>query len=255
MSKRLIHFSENFSRSGAAASTPQHTKAPAAKATRTDRPCHAGGFAKSPRIENRKNNYVRSMEKVLPLLFLAICFEPVHASLTYYASAHLQVRSAPDKTRTTTRWYRFTSPDGEFTLLFPHKPTREPDESGILTLIRVYAANTDSGMRFSINFQDIGGNPSAAHNNEWGPNDEEIVTQAARQNGQRVVQIHRVAKNILELELWQTVRQTGANINYLRRDVLRRGRVYSLGCGSLVKDKLVDKGICRRFFNSMRFTK
>lgn len=151
------------------------------------------------------------------------------------------------------RWYVFVSPDREFTLSFPTKPRREPNGQGLITIIRSYALNTENGMRFSINMQDIGGNPDARLNNEWDPDQDPLVAAAARQNGERVVQIHRLSKNIVEFELWQTVQQNGANINYLRRNILRRGRVYSLGCGSVIDNRQVDKSICRRFFNSMRF--
>lgn len=162
-------------------------------------------------------------------------------------------RSASNRSVVTGHWYIFKGPDGEFTLTFPTKPHREPDGQGPTTIIRSYALNTANGMRFSVNMQDAGGNPDARSNNEWGPDHETMVAAAARQNGERVVQIHRVSKNVVELELWQTVQQNGANINYLRRDILRRGRVYSLGCGSVIDGRPVDKSICRRFFNSMRF--
>jgi hypothetical protein len=68
-----------------------------------------------------------------------------------------------------------------------------------------------------------------------------------------VVQVHRLAKNVVETEYRMTVGETKADINYLERTILRRGRVYSLGCGSLVDGGEVDKSVCRRFFNSMRF--
>jgi len=151
-------------------------------------------------------------------------------------------------------WYLFTSPDRDFTLRFPQEPKREPDAQGPTTMMRSYALNTEQGMRFSINFQDLGGDPRAAQNNEWASDVEQMTTQAARNRGERVVQIHRPAKNVIEMESWQTVPQTGANQNYLSRSILRRGRVYSLGCGSLVNNEVANQVICRRFFNSIRFT-
>ena len=94
------------------------------------------------------------------------------------------------------RWYVFVSPDREFTLSFPTKPRREPNGQGLITIIRSYALNTENGMRFSINMQDIGGNPDARLNNEWDPDQDPLVAAAARQNGERVVQIHRLSKEI-----------------------------------------------------------
>jgi hypothetical protein len=154
----------------------------------------------------------------------------------------------------TEFWYLFTSPDQDFTLRFPQEPKHEPSEEGPITTIRMYALNTENGMRFSINFQDLGGDPRSAQNNEWASYVEQMQTQAARNRGERVVQIHRLAKNVIEMESWQTVPQTGANQNYLNRGILWRGRVYNLGCGSLVNNEVANKVICRRFFNSIRFT-
>ncbi|MDQ3743233.1 MAG: hypothetical protein M3444_02510 [Acidobacteriota bacterium] len=153
------------------------------------------------------------------------------------------------------RWYTFTSPDRDFTLDFPREPKREQDNQGPVTLIRAYGLNTDDGMRFSVNFQDVGGYPRSNRNNEFAPDYEETVAAAARREGRRVVQIHRLAKNVVEMELWQTVEESKANLNYLERDILWRGRVYTLGCGSLVDGREVDKSICRRFFNSMRLAR
>lgn len=108
-------------------------------------------------------------------------------------------------------------------------------------------------MIFSVNFQDIGGDPGAAENNNFGPDHERIVANVARERGERVVQVRRLAKNVYEMEIWQTLKDTGANIQRLERGILRRGRVYTLGCGSLINNKEVDRSVCRRFFNSMRF--
>ena len=121
-------------------------------------------------------------------------------------------------------------------------------------MMRMYALNTEKGMRFSINFQDLGGDPRSAQNNEWAPYVEQMQTQAARNRGERVVQIHRLTKNVIEMESWQTVPQTGANQNYLNRSIIWRGTVYNLGCGSLVNNEVANKVICRRFFKSIRFT-
>lgn len=150
-------------------------------------------------------------------------------------------------------WYTFISPDKDFTLNFPLEPKREHDEQGQVTLIRTYSLNTQDGMRFSVNFQDVGGDPRSRYNNEFAPDHEEVIAAAARRDGRRLVQIQRLAKNIIEMEYYLTIKETNANINYLERSIIRRGRVYSLGCGSVIEGREVDKHICRKFFNSMRF--
>jgi hypothetical protein len=151
------------------------------------------------------------------------------------------------------RWYTFTGPDRDFSLDFPREPKREQDGEGPVTLIRAYGLTTENGMRFSINFQDVGGDPRSSQNNEWGSDYEEAAAAAARKDKRRVVQVHRLAKNVVEMELWQAVEESNGNMNYMERSVLWHGRVYTLSCGSLINGREVDKSICRRFFNSMRF--
>ena len=153
----------------------------------------------------------------------------------------------------TGRWYTFTSPDGDFTLDFPRQPKRQQDGQGPMTLIRGYDVTTDEGLHLSVNFQDIGGDPQSRKNNEFAPDHEEVVTVAAREQGRRVVQVRRLAKNVIETEYRMTVEETGADINYLERSILLRGRVYTLGCGTVADGGDVDKALCRRFFGSMRF--
>jgi hypothetical protein len=151
------------------------------------------------------------------------------------------------------KWYIFKDPDGDFTLAFPEEPTLKQVAQGPVTLLRSYEVTTDEGTTFSINFQDIGGDPSASESNEWIGGLEEILSAADRAQNVRVVQTHRLAKNIIESELWLPVTATGANINSLRRSILRRARVYTLGCGPALNGKAVNKPLCQRFFNSMRF--
>jgi len=150
-------------------------------------------------------------------------------------------------------WYIFKSPDGDFTLAFPEKPALKQVGQGPVTILRSYEVTTNEGTTFSINFQDIGGDPSASESNEWNEGLEEILSAADRAQDVRVVQTHRLAKNIIESELWIPVTATGANINSLRRSILRRARVYTLGCGPVMDRKAVNKPLCQRFFNSMRF--
>jgi hypothetical protein len=154
---------------------------------------------------------------------------------------------------TPNKWYVWTSPDGDFRLEFPGKPSPKEGIEGPLTIIRAFEVTTNTGMSFSVNFYDLGGDPRAPENNEWSRESEAITSNADRVAGRRVVQIHRLEKNILEAEIWQTVTETGFDINYLRQSIVRRGRVYTLACGSVINGSSVDKPICRRFFNSMRF--
>jgi len=176
--------------------------------------------------------------------------------IVLFTNQGMSQRRKKTRPRPVTRsWYLFTSPDKDFTLRFPQEPKREPDGEGPITMIRSYAVNTENGMRFGINFQDVGGDPHSAQNNQWASYLEQMQTDAARNRGERVVQIHRLAKNIVDMEVWQVVPQTGARINFLNRSILWRGRVYTLGCGSLVNNEVANKVICRQFFNSIRFTK
>jgi hypothetical protein len=154
---------------------------------------------------------------------------------------------------TPNKWYLWTSPDGDFRLEFPGKPSTKEGIEAPLTIIRAFEVTTSNGMSFSVNFYDLGGDPQAPENNKWSRDAEAISSNADRDAGRRVVQIHRLDKNIIEAEIWQTVTETGTDINYLRQSIVRRGRVYTLACGSVTNRSSVDKPLCRRFFNSMRF--
>src|SRR5258705_2062660 len=161
----------------------------------------------------------------------------------------------PNRSATLLGWYIFKCPDGDFSLAFPSKP--EPFESGIegpVTSIRHYQVSTKAGNHFSINLQDVGGDPRSRDANEFGQKDEVIAAAAARERGERVVQVQRVAKNIIEMEVWQPVKDTPNNLHRLDHAILRRGRMYTLGCGSLIDNKEVDKSTCQKFFKSIRFT-
>lgn len=155
----------------------------------------------------------------------------------------------------TDRWYTFKGPDGDFTLDFPRSPQRDPDVQGPVTLIRGYSLTTKDGTRFGINFQDIGGDPRSRNGNEYAPDYEEQATAAAREQGRRVVQVHRLAKNVVEFEYRLTVEENNAEISYLERSIMRRGRVYSVSCGTVVDRGEIDRLACQRFFNSIRFLK
>lgn len=192
------------------------------------------------------------MEKKSLHSLIAITLLSILTAASDLAIAQLRRNSASDVA--PAEWYTFKGPDGDFTLRFPFKPARETETEGTTTLIRAYAINTKTGMRFSINFQDVGGDPRASQNNEWEKETESMLSAAARKNGERVVQIHRLRKNIIEMELSEVLPETGINVTSLRRSILWRGRVYILGCGSVLNNRPVDKSICQSFFDSMRFT-
>ena len=201
-------------------------------------------------IREKDINQGRHRMKTQSRVLIAIVFIFL---LTTTIAAQTRRKSRAKVTPISGSWYIFTGPDRDFTLTFPQRPEREPDAQGIVTILRSYGVSTESGMRFSINFQDLGGDPRALHNNEWAAYLEQMSAEAARSRGERVVQVHRLAKNIVEMEFWRTVEGTGENINYLDRSILQRGRIYNLGCGSIISAREVDKLVCRKFFNSMRF--
>ena len=172
-----------------------------------------------------------------------------------YAQARASTSTKPkarNRKPRTDQWYVFKSPDSDFTLQFPRMPDVQDVSEGPITLIRYYGVTTVDGTTFSINFHDIGGDPHSRENNEWSRDLEQTVSDADRAQNRQIVQTHRIGKNIIEAEIWQT-EKSGAHLNYLRRSILRRGRVYTLGCGPAISDKKVDKPLCERFFNSMQF--
>lgn len=192
------------------------------------------------------------MRKRLAITLIAITSIWIPTILAHPAIAQRQRGSKPSVAM-PGHWYIFTSPDGDFRLAFPFKPKLEEVSEGPVTLIREFGATTNNGIRFSVNLQDMGGDPREPGNNEWGRELEEMSSAADRKQGIEVAQTHRLAKNIVETEVWQTVSANGAHINYLRRSILRRGRVYILACGWVMNGRPVDKPICQRFFDSMRF--
>jgi hypothetical protein len=179
---------------------------------------------------------------------------PAFASLKSYSATAQKVRakrSGPG----TARWLTFKGPDGDFTLSFPGRPGPEQQaDQGAITIVRAFGLTTVGGRHYSVNFNDIGGDPNARENNEWAKNTEELLAAGDHKAGSRVVQIHRLEKNVIETELMESDPGTGAQINYLRRSILRRARVYTLACGSVINGEAVNKPSCQKFFSSLRFT-
>jgi hypothetical protein len=190
--------------------------------------------------------------RLLIVLILIITVAP-----NWLSTAQRRGSSRSPKTRATIAgWYTFIGPDGDFSLAFPAKPERfNSDVEGPVTSIRHYQVSTKAGNHFSINLQDVGGDPRSRDANEFGQEDDIVAAAAARDRGERVVQVHRVAKNIIDMEVWQPVKDTPNKMHRLDHAILRRGRLYTLGCGSLIDNKEVDRAVCRKFFNSMRFIK
>lgn len=151
------------------------------------------------------------------------------------------------------RWYVFVSPDGDFTLSFPQKPTREADGQGPTTSIKNYGLNTQNGMRFSINFQGAAKGPIGSVANEWNEDYEQGLLAKDREENRRVVHTQRRGKHTFEAEIWDSRTDTGESLNYIRQTIVRQDRIYTLLCGSAIYRRKVNKGTCRRFFNSMRF--
>lgn len=151
------------------------------------------------------------------------------------------------------RWYVFKSPDGDFTLSFPQRPTQEPDEPGPLTAVRTYALRTQNGTQFSINSQGSFGDPRSPLSNEWNGRYEQALLTKDRENNRRVIHTRLIGKNTFEAEIWDSSSGTGESLNYVRQTILRGGRIYTLLCGSQIYGRRLDKSICRRFFSSMQF--
>jgi hypothetical protein len=154
---------------------------------------------------------------------------------------------------TVDRWYVFVSPDGDFTLSFPQKPNREPEGQGPRTPIKSFGLYTENRMRFSINFQGLAEDPIPSLANEWNDGYSQEQLTRDRENNRRVVHTQRIDRHTFEAEIWDAGTDTGESINYIRRTIIRRARLYTLLCGSEIYGRKVDTGICRRFFNSMRF--
>jgi hypothetical protein len=172
----------------------------------------------------------------------------------YVTLAQKQDEATAPKVTISETWQTFTGPDGDFTLSFPGKPSHAADAQGPVAMIRAYELTTQD-VDFVVNFQDIGGDPKSREYNEWAVGTEETLAASMREQGQRIMRMRRIARNVIEVNAWQTVKETGTNHNYLARHVVRRGRTYLLTCASLIDGKEVDKSICRRFFSSLRFSR
>jgi hypothetical protein len=183
---------------------------------------------------------------------------------TLLAALLIQIPCVSAQKRRTTRparnltpkWYVFISPDGDFTIAFPEKSDREPDEDGPVTKIQSYGLYTANGMRFSVNFQGSSGDPNSRLNNEWDDKYERALLAKYRQDNLRVVKTRRIGKNTFEAEIWDSTSdksQSGQSINYIVRTILRQRHIYSLLCGSEIYGRPLNQAVCRQFFQFYAF--
>lgn len=150
-------------------------------------------------------------------------------------------------------WYTFRGPDKDFTIRFPGKPAREEGVQGPVTLLRRYAAAAN-GIYFELSIQDIGGVPGTPEASEFGPGFERNMAERLTKEGFRIVHLRRTAKNNYEMEAW-TPREEGPGfLHSLERGVIHNGRIYSMGCNSLLPEREVDRKKCRHFLDSFRIT-
>jgi hypothetical protein len=168
--------------------------------------------------------------------------------------AQAQRAAVAPKATSAEAWQIFAGPDGDFTVSLPGRPSRAADAQGPVTTIRFYELLTDR-MHFVVNFQGLGGDPKSRVSNEYAAGYEALLSDSLREQGQRVVRMRRVARNMVDVEAWQTPKETGAEQHYLSRYVIRRGRTYQLNCASRVGGQEVDRAVCRRFFSSLRFSR
>jgi hypothetical protein len=108
-------------------------------------------------------------------------------------------------------------------------------------------------MRFSVNFQGAAGDPNSSLNNEWNDGYEKELLAKDREEKRRVVSTRRIGKDTFEKEIWDSGTDTGEAINYLMQTIVRRGRIYTLLCGSEIYGRPLHRPTCRRFLDSLRF--
>jgi hypothetical protein len=186
-----------------------------------------------------------------PTLVSLLLFQPLIGKGTFAQRAK---RTRQTRSRVQP-WYVFVSPDGDFTLSFPGKPSREADEPGPNSPVKTYGLYTENSMRFSVNFQNGFGDPNSRLANEWNDHYEQELLASHRRNRLNVVHTRRIEKNGFEVEIWDSRNSdSGESINYLIQTILRQGRIYTLLCGSEIYGRRVDKAICSQFFSSLQFS-
>ncbi|MDQ3816338.1 MAG: hypothetical protein M3362_01445 [Acidobacteriota bacterium] len=122
-----------------------------------------------------------------------------------------------------------------------------------MTLLRRYAT-ASKHTYFEISIQDVGGVPGSPEADEFGSEFERNLSERLTKVGFRIVQLRRMAKDVYEMEAWSPRAGRSDFLHNLERGVIRNGRSYVMGCSSLLPRLKVDKGMCRRFFDSFRIT-
>lgn len=171
------------------------------------------------------------------------------------ATSSAQHDGAAFKRSAAGRWQTFTGPEGDFRVELPGRPRRGEDAPGPVTPLRSFELTTAGGTMFTIGLQDAGGDPRSRENNVLLPNFERPTIEQARAEGREVVRTRRLGQSSWEMELRWREPAKGARMHAVIRQTLRRGRLYHLGCASVVDGKDVNRAVCNRFFRSLRFTR
>jgi len=172
-------------------------------------------------------------------------------SLNFPRKSVDDVRASEKVIPAVSRWQKFIGPDQDFSLLAPGRMERLQDAQGERYYFRHFQC-VFGFYSFSIVLYDYDGDPEARENNVFGPNHERLVRDELVGGGYRVVQIRRIAPNIIEKEHWHPNLDETDYMHTYSQSILHKGRVYGLDCGYLVDGKEVDKKICHMFFDSFK---
>jgi hypothetical protein len=149
------------------------------------------------------------------------------------------------------KWRKFIGPDQDFSLLAPNMMERLQDAQGERNYYRHFQC-VFGYYSLAVIFYDYDGDPEAQENNVFGPNHEKLIRDGFIAGGYRVVQMRRIAPNIVEKEYWHPNIDETDYMHVYNRSILHKGRVYDLDCGYLLEGNEVDKKICRMFFDSFK---
>lgn len=165
------------------------------------------------------------------------------------ATAQTPRRAAKDS---PARWYEFTSPDKDFTVEFPARPTRESDIEAASGTMRNYTFDTASES-FLLSFIDTDLDPSSRERNRLPLTFRQSQVDHARERGWTIVRAAMLRRNVYQEERWTPMRHDPERkLHFVARNIARYGRQYILTCASLVPDRKVDAARCVRFLDSFR---
>jgi hypothetical protein len=186
---------------------------------------------------------------LVPLLLISTITAQAQRGNNKTKKLEMRQKARVTAQKSSAKWHLFISPDEDFTLEFPIKPIRLADVQNKEANIRHYGAET-TDIYFDLNFQDLLVPTDDPAYSTFGPEAEIMRAQSVSRDGSRVISYRRVAPNISDMERWQATGQRDKYINLLTRSIIYNGRLYVLGCSSRPFNQEVDKGVCRRFFNS-----